>query len=170
MKKFLLLILSLFLFLLPTSCTIQDFTGILPDDDVNNEQKPEEEYFNDYGFEVIEIELSELLITEDGIYTSYQEVGAYIYIYEKLPSNYRRKSEFNRADYTPQNKLSCGGDVFYNRERILPIADGRTYTECDIDYTGGSRNAKRIVFSSDKLIFYTSNHYSTFKILRFINA
>lgn len=124
--------------------------------------------FEDYGMDVIEIILSDNSISESGYYTSMIEVGTYIYTYHKLPGNFRTKDNFNRFDYTSENKLSVGGDIFYNREGLLPYKQGRTYTECDIDYTGNSRNAKRIVFSSDFLIFYTSNHYSSFSILRFL--
>ena len=48
----------------------------------------------------------------------------------------------------------------------MPEADGRTYTECDIDTAGADeRGAKRIVFSNDGLIFYTEDHYQTFTLL-----
>lgn len=124
--------------------------------------------FNDYGFPVIEINLLDYNIDQYGLYTSLAEVGGYIYLYHGLPSNFYTKS--NRVTYTAQNKASVGGDRFYNREELLPNAKGRTYTECDIDYSGGSRNAKRIVFSSDWLIFYTSDHYASFSILRFYVA
>lgn len=124
--------------------------------------------FDDYGMNVIEIDLSSYSISEDELYTQLEEVGIYIYTYHKLPSNYRKKSEFNRYDYTPENKLSAGGDVFQNREGLLPKKAGRTFTECDIDYQGGNRNAKRIVYSSDFLIFYTDDHYLSFSILKFI--
>ncbi|MCM1131608.1 MAG: InlB B-repeat-containing protein [Roseburia sp.] len=124
--------------------------------------------FEDYGMDVIDITLSDVSISESGFYTTMIEVGTYIYTYHKLPKNFRTKDGFNRFDYTSENKLSVGGDTFYNREGLLPYKQGRTYTECDIDYTGNSRNAKRIVFSSDFLIFYTNNHYASFSILRFI--
>ncbi|MDE5546744.1 MAG: InlB B-repeat-containing protein [Anaeroplasmataceae bacterium] len=127
-----------------------------------------ESNFENYGMDVIEITLSDISITESGFYTSMEEVGAYIFTYHKLPDNFCTKNKFNRFDYTKENKLSVGGDVFYNREGLLPYKQGRTYTECDIDYTGTTRNAKRIVFSSDFLIFYTSDHYSSFSILRFL--
>ncbi len=123
--------------------------------------------FEDYGMEIIEISLSTTSVSESEYYTSMEEVGAYIYTFHKLPSNFKTKAEFKKSDYTKENKLSTGGDIFYNREGLLPAKKGRTYTECDIDYTGGSRNAKRIVFSSDFLIFYTNTHYSSFYILRF---
>ena len=48
---------------------------------------------------------------------------------------------------------------------MLPDAEGRTYHECDIDYEGGFRNAKRIVYSDDGLIYYTEDHYETFELL-----
>ena len=38
--------------------------------------------------------------------------------------------------WTSQNKLSIGGDVFYNLEQLLP--KNTTYQECDIDYNGAS--------------------------------
>ena len=34
--------------------------------------------------------------------------------------------------------------------------------QCDIDYVKGNRNAKRIVYSNDGLIYYTGDHYKTF--------
>ncbi len=123
--------------------------------------------FITYGMPVIEIKLSSTSVNEDEYYTSMEEVGAYIYTFHKLPSNFKTKSEFNKNDYTPENKLSTGGDQFFNREGLLPTKKGRTFTECDIDYTGSSRGMKRIVYSSDFIIFYTSTHYSSFSILRF---
>ncbi|MDE5714600.1 MAG: InlB B-repeat-containing protein [Anaeroplasmataceae bacterium] len=124
--------------------------------------------YDDYGMPVIEITLADISISQSGFYTSMEEVGAYIYTFHELPNNYRTKQYFNKNEYTSENKLSVGGDQFYNREQLLPYKNGRTYTECDIDYKGTSRGSKRIVYSSDWLIFYTSNHYSSFSILRFV--
>ena len=59
-----------------------------------------------------------------------------------------------------------GGDFFGNYEGLLPKANGRSYTECDIDTLGkDSRGAKRIVFSNDGLIYYTDDHYESFELL-----
>lgn len=124
--------------------------------------------FNNYGYDVITVSTSKYTISYTGLYTSKEEVGIYIYTYKKLPTNFKKKSQFNKSDYTSQNKLSVGGDRFYNNEKRLPTTGNRTYTECDIDYKGGSRNAKRIVYSSDFLIFYTADHYDSFSIMRFI--
>ena len=47
--------------------------------------------FDDYGMNVIEIDLSSYSISEDELYTQLEEVGIYIYTYHKLTSNYRKK-------------------------------------------------------------------------------
>ncbi len=65
--------------------------------------------------------------------------------------------------WTLENLASIGGDVFQNRENLLPKKEGRTYTELDINYQGtSSRGKERIVYSNDWLIFYTSDHYGSF--------
>ena len=55
-----------------------------------------------------------------------------------------------------------GGDVFHNFAGNLPAAPGRIYREADLDATCNSRGAKRLVFSSDGLIFVTVDHYNSF--------
>ena len=58
------------------------------------------------------------------------------------------------------------GSRFGNYEGLLPEADGRTWTECDINTLGAkSRGPERIVFSNDGLIYYTGDHYQTFELL-----
>jgi guanyl-specific ribonuclease Sa len=52
-----------------------------------------------------------------------------------------------------------GGDVFGNREGALPAARGRRYHEADIGYRSGRRNAMRMVWSTDGLVFFT-DHYN----------
>ena len=126
--------------------------------------------FDNLGFKVISISLTSTDVNESGIYDSLEEVGAYLYLYKKLPSNYKTKSSMTyvKSNHTASNKLSIGGDTFYNKEGLLPKKSGRTYTECDIAYTGGGRNSKRIVFcTKDDLYFYTSDHYESYSILRF---
>ena len=110
---------------------------------------------------------------KDGSYTSKEDVAAYINAYGCLPQNFITKNEAKKLGWdSSQNYLSdvapgksIGGDRFGNYEGLLPEADGRSYTECDIDYTSGKRNAKRIVFSNDGLIYYTEDHYNTFELL-----
>ena len=72
---------------------------------------------------------------------------------------YRRKKN-NLADVLPGYMI--GGDIFLNDKGKLPYAPNRTWYEADIDYTYGKRNLKRIIYSSDGLIFITEDHYQTF--------
>ena len=112
-------------------------------------------------------------VREDGEYTSKEEVAEYIYLYEHLPDNFITKKEAkalgwdskagNLGEVAPGK--SIGGDYFGNFEGLLSEEDGRDYYECDIDSDGGYRNAKRIVFSNDGLIYYTEDHYESFELL-----
>ena len=112
-------------------------------------------------------------IDENGTYTSKEDVALYIHTYNKLPSNYITKQEAEDLGWiSSKGNLkkvapgkSIGGDRFGNYEGKLPKARGRSYTECDIDFDGGYRNSKRIIFSNDGLIFYTEDHYETFEQL-----
>jgi len=54
------------------------------------------------------------------------------------------------------------GKVYVNSDKKLPYAPGRTWTEIDINYYEGVRNAHRILRSNDDLLFVTYDHYSTF--------
>jgi guanyl-specific ribonuclease Sa len=112
---------------------------------------------------------TQLNITEDGEYVSVDEVAAYIKQYHKLPSNYITKKEAQALgwrggplkSYAPGK--SIGGDVFTNRQGILPHSE-KKYIECDIDANGTSRGAKRIVYSTENYkVYYTDDHYNTFK-------
>ena len=58
--------------------------------------------------------------------------------------------------------MSIGGDRFGNYEGLLPKAKGRQYYEADCNYKGKKRNAERIVYSNDGLVYYTNDHYETF--------
>ena len=109
-------------------------------------------------------------IREDGSYTSRDEVALYLHTYGKLPKNFISKKDaeeqgfrFGEGDFGEAFPgMSVGGSRFGNYEGQLPEKSGRRYYECDIDYQGGRRNAKRIVYSNDGLIFYTDNHYKSF--------
>lgn len=103
-------------------------------------------------------------------YTRKDEVAQYIHEYGRLPDNFITKNQaralgWKSGSLEPYAPGKCiGGDRFYNRENLLP--QGHTYYECDIDTLGkASRGAKRIVFSDDGLIYYTSDHYRSFTLL-----
>lgn len=109
-------------------------------------------------------------IREDGSYTSRDEVALYLHTYGKLPKNFISKKDaeeqgfrFGEGDFGEAFPgMSVGGSRFGNYEGQLPEKAGRRYYECDIDYQGGRRNAKRLVYSNDGLIFYTDDHYKSF--------
>ena len=111
-------------------------------------------------------------LPEDGSYTSKEDVALYLYLYGHLPDNFITKREAEKLGWSggslePYAPGMCiGGNRFGNYEGLLPEAEGRTYTECDIDSLGASkRGAKRIVFSNDGLIYYTGDHYASFELL-----
>lgn len=112
-------------------------------------------------------------LDEDGSYTSKEDVAAYLNQYQHLPSNFITKKEAQALGWeSSKGNLdevapgkSIGGERFGNYEGVLPKADGRQYYECDIDFTGGYRDSKRIVYSNDGLIYYTEDHYETFELL-----
>ncbi|WP_419500406.1 ribonuclease domain-containing protein [Dialister invisus] len=113
---------------------------------------------------------AEIRVEPDQSYTDKDHVAAYIHIYRKLPPNYITKAEARSLGWKDKGTLdqvapgkSIGGDRFSNYEKILPDAPGRSWKECDIDYVKGNRNAKRICFSNDGLIYYTSSHYQDFE-------
>ena len=113
---------------------------------------------------------SGITVREDGEYNDKEHVALYIHLYGKLPSNYitKKKAESlgwsggSLEKYAPGK--SIGGSRFGNNEGRLP--KGHTYYECDIDTKGKkSRGAKRIVYSTDGMVFYTDDHYETFERL-----
>ena len=105
-------------------------------------------------------------------YTDKDHVAAYIHVYKTLPPNYITKGQATKIGWKTKGSLdqvapgkSIGGDRYGNYEKKLPDKQGRTWKECDIDYVRGNRNAKRICFSNDGLIYYTSSHYQKFERL-----
>ena len=141
-------------------------SDVLSDASAPEEEAPQEEALQEEPPE-------EETVREDGTYSSKDEVALYIHLYGHLPSNYITKKEAEALGWKSGGNtldevapgMSIGGDRFGNYEGLLPDQDGRRYQECDIDYSGGGRNKKRIVFSNDGLIFYTEDHYRSFEQL-----
>lgn len=67
--------------------------------------------------------------------------------YGRLPDNFITKAEAAKLGWDPQKGnlaevapgKSIGGDIFQNREKLLPDAAGRVWREADINYTSGFR-------------------------------
>ena len=109
------------------------------------------------------------LPTYGDYYYDVENVVLYLEAYDELPPNYITKNEAQALGWEGgsvekyKEGAAIGGDTFGNREGLLPVADGRKYTECDIDTLGyNSRGSRRLVFSNDGLYFYTSDHYENF--------
>ncbi|MBM3115587.1 ribonuclease domain-containing protein [Jeongeupia naejangsanensis] len=84
----------------------------------------------------------------------------------RLPERYVTKRDAQTAGWQPGRDLwqvlpghSIGGDRFGNREQRLPQGQ---YREADLDYRGGKRGAKRLVFEPRGRRFVTVDHYRTF--------
>lgn len=122
---------------------------------------------------VKQIQTNEFIVDENGWYSSKEEVALYLQTYGELPDNYITKKEAFELGWDSKagnlwevaDGMSIGGDKFGNREGLLPKESGRQYYECDIDYEGGFRNSKRIVYSNDGLIYYTEDHYESFEVI-----
>ena len=177
-----------FLLLLALSVTL--FTGCTQEDaelalDVLNavlETEVEEDVYEEITSTETEIEdtapsedtePAKPAISEDGTYTSKEEVAEYLHTYGHLPSNFIKKKAAQKLGWVSKEGnlwevapgMSIGGDYFGNYEGTLPEAEDRDYYECDIDFDGSYRGAKRIVYSNDGLIYYTEDHYETFELL-----
>ena len=95
----------------------------------------------------------------------------YLKKHHKLPHYYIIKKEAKKQGWEPSSGNLCdvlpgraiGGDKFSNREKKLPSRNGRIYYEADVNYDCGHRDADRLVYSNDGLIFLTHDHYKTFE-------
>lgn len=181
MKKLLALLLALLLISGLCSCTLEKTVSFL--DDVNEilEELPDAEEPIDVPEEEVLSEDEEkekeeappekpaLSVTEDGEYSSKDEVALYIHLFGHLPSNYITKKQAEKSGWKGgalKDGKCIGGTYFGNYEGLLPEAEDRYYTECDVDTAGKKdRGEKRIVFSNDGLIYYTDDHYKTFTLL-----
>ncbi|HSC80500.1 MAG TPA: ribonuclease domain-containing protein [Chitinolyticbacter sp.] len=85
---------------------------------------------------------------------------------QRLPPRFVTKQQARAAGWQPGQDLwrilpghSIGGDRFGNRERRLPTGD---YREADLDYQGGKRNARRLVYQVPGRRYLTVDHYQRF--------
>jgi ribonuclease T1 len=87
---------------------------------------------------------------------------------KRLPPKFVNKQEARAKGWKPGKDLwsvstlkgsSMGGDPFRNLEGRLP---DKKWREADLDYKGGRRGGKRLVFSGDGHRFATVDHYKTF--------
>ncbi|MFV0390583.1 MAG: ribonuclease domain-containing protein [Paludibacteraceae bacterium] len=104
-------------------------------------------------------------LTKESIVVPYVRRNGKLPDYYITKNNARNKgwkaSEQNLCDVLPGHAI--GGDAFANRERRLPIKKGRKYYEADLNYNCDERNAHRLIYSNDGLIYVTYDHYNTFE-------
>ena len=105
-------------------------------------------------------------------YDDKDRVALYLHLFGELPPHFITKKEAQKLGWDGGEVedfctgAAIGGDYFGNYEGLLPKKKGRTYYECDIGTVGKrSRGAKRIIYSSDGLIYYTDDHYESFTLL-----
>ena len=103
--------------------------------------------------------------------TNDEIVVKYLKEHGELPEYYITKSEAKSLGWIPSKGNLCevapgkaiGGDIWTNRQKSLPTKSGRKYFEADLNYNCGNRNADRVVFSNDGLVFVTFDHYRSFE-------
>ena len=103
--------------------------------------------------------------------TNDEIVVKYLKEHGELPEYYITKSEAKSLGWIPSKGNLCevapgkaiGGDIWTNRQKSLPTKSGRKYFEADLNYNCGNRNADRVVFSNDGLVFVTHDHYRNFE-------
>lgn len=106
-------------------------------------------------------------------FTEPHAVARWITLHHQLPEGYVTKSQARRQGWDPAKGNLCdvlpgraiGGDRFSNREHRLPMQAGRQWYEADVNYACGRRDADRLLYSSDGLIFLTTDHYRSFQPL-----
>lgn len=107
-------------------------------------------------------------VHEGGVYYSRDQVAQYIRTFGHLPTNFITKAQARALGWTggPLERYapgkSIGGDRFGNYEGRLPRG---SYRECDIDTFRRPRGAKRIIYTPQRQIYYTDDHYQTFRKL-----
>ena len=119
-------------------------------------------------------EAADVTVTEDGSYTGKDEVAAYLHTSGKLPSNYLTTEAATALGWDGDSDLwavqsgaAIGGDEYANLAGLLPAADGRSWKQCDVGYNGGTRGPERLVYSSDGLIYYSPDRFTTFEEIVF---
>src|SRR5690348_2552841 len=104
---------------------------------------------------------------------AFREVAIYVHAHGALPSCYLTKRAAENDGWRPGDDLwsvaagdAIGGDRYTDREHRLPAQWRGRYIEADLDYAGGHRGARRLIFvrgmSESWLIFVSLDHYRHF--------
>ncbi len=105
---------------------------------------------------------------------AFVRISSTVYRTGDLPDCYLTKGEAREEGWRRGRDLwrhapgaAIGGDRFHNREKRLPSGHNGTYREADLDYEGGRRGARRMVFVQGSegrwLQWITLDHYRSFQ-------
>ena len=102
--------------------------------------------------------------------TQQDRVVSYLREHQRLPDFYITKKQARAEGWDASAGNLCsavpgraiGGDRFSNREKRLPQKAKRVWREADINYHCGRRQADRLIYSNDGLIYITRDHYRNF--------
>ena len=154
----------------PTEAPMDDSLVLLPDDPVPKNTPRPTEVPKPTAAPTAKATESPVIYGED--YDDKDRVALYLHLFGELPPHFITKEEARKLGWDSgeveyfRSGAAIGGDFFGNYENRLPKKKGRTYHECDIDTVGKkSRGAKRIIWSTDGLIYYTDDHYESFTLL-----
>lgn len=120
--------------------------------------------------DIIQINAAYFPVTQEGFYSSLEEVAVYLDAFGQLPPNFITKREAQNLGWNSREGnlgqvapgYSIGGDFFGNYEENPDLPKGKKWAECDINFQGAFRGGERLVFSRDGLIYYTQDHYTHF--------
>ena len=96
-------------------------------------------------------------LSPDVYLKNYGRLPDYYITKEEAINDYGRNSRRNTMAGVAPGKM-IGGIPYENKKHILPEKEGRIWYECDVDYEKGVRNAKRLFYSNDGLMFYSPDH------------
>lgn len=96
-------------------------------------------------------------LSPDVYLKNYGRLPDYYITKEEAINDYGWNSRRNTMAGVAPGKM-IGGIPYENKKHILPEKEGRIWYECDVDYEKGVRNAKRLFYSNDGLMFYSPDH------------
>ena len=110
-------------------------------------------------------------VAQDQDCLTLEDVVAYLRTYGTLSQNFLTKKAAQELGWSSKkNNLNdvapgcaIGGDLFGNREGLLPDAEGRIWYECDVNTVNGKRSDERLVWSNDGLMYYTADNHRSFE-------
>ena len=108
---------------------------------------------------------------------AFAQVTTFLQREGRLPDCYMTKAQARDLGWKSSGQTideidpdgAVGGDIFGNREGLLPARPANSYAVADLDYVQGFRGAARIVYdrarTDDSAIWITVDHYDSFTLI-----